>query len=205
MDQHKKYLLKHYQTLATKLLHQTITREEFAGKLTKTHLDLEKRADHDGLVKDFLNNQGFSQELEREMAHLKRLAQPGTLLALDIDQLKRFNDHLGHVAGDKLIKAYALVIDSASRTSDLKGRLGGDEFALFLVGANIDDAKDVAERIRTSITAQIAKNFPKFPWQQTISIGITQMKDGDGAESLRERADKALSEAKKERNKIVLK
>lgn len=206
MDSHKKYLLQHYNILASKLLKGSLDKNKFALKLAKIHAELEKRADHDGLVKDFLNNQGFSVELEREIALIKRMGhQEATFLALDIDKLKRFNDTMGHVAGDKLIKTYASIIGAQTRAADLKGRLGGDEFALFLAGASVEDAKIIAERIRVSIIKEIKKIFPKFPWEQTISIGITQMNDKDRVESLRERADKALYKAKKQRNQVVIK
>ncbi|KKS70017.1 MAG: Diguanylate cyclase [Candidatus Daviesbacteria bacterium GW2011_GWA2_42_7] len=202
---HQNYLLTYYQGLAQKLISGDISAEQFAGELTQIHLAMEKRVYQDGLAAGFLNNLGFTNFLERELRVIKRIPQlAGVLLALDIDHLKQFNDTLGHIAGDKLIQLYAKVMARHIRESDLKGRLGGDEFAVFLIGSNLENAKVVAERIRADIIEEVKKNFPQLPWEQTISIGIAQVKADDTAEPLRLRADDALYEAKKEKNKVVV-
>lgn len=203
-DDHQKYLLEHYQELAAALLAGSFTVEQFAEQLTELHLQLERQASCDGLVKQFYNSNGFSQALEKWMQLVRRLQINGTLLALDIDELKRFNDTLGHIAGDKLIKLYAEVIDQYTRASDLKGRLGGDEFAVFLVGSNREDAQNTAEKIRTTIIQRVRETFTNLPWEQTISIGIAQVKGEDNALSLRQRADQALYRAKQDRNSVVI-
>lgn len=197
-------LINHYQKLAQELLSGTLAPAQFAEKLANLHLELEKRAYHDGLINNFLNSNGFIQTLEKWLQLIARLEINGVLLALDIDSLKKFNDTQGHVAGDQLIKIYANVIEQQTRVSDLKGRLGGDEFAVFLVGSNIDNAQVVAERMRTGIIEEVKRAFPHLPWEQTISIGIAEAQKNESAQNLRLRADKALYEAKKERNKVVI-
>lgn len=102
-----------------------------------------------------------------------------------------------------MIKTYAEVIAQHVRESDIKGRLGGDEFAVFLIGSNLENAQAVAERIRVDVIKKVKGSFPGLPWEQTISIGIAQTQTDDSAEKLRLRADRALYEAKKERNKVV--
>lgn len=202
---HQDYLLAYFRELAQKLLAGTITAEQFAHEQTRIHLVMEKRVYQDGLVESFLNNAGFTNFLDRELQLIKRIPHlAGTLLALDIDHLKKFNDTLGHIEGDRLIKTYAAVIDRHTRESDTKGRLGGDEFAVFLIGSNLEDARAVAERIRADIIVEVKKSFPGLSWEQTISIGIAQAGANETAQSLRTKADQALYEAKKERNKVTL-
>lgn len=194
-----------YQTSAQKLLNNEITPEQFADEQTEIFLKLASLADHDGLIANFLNNNGLTNSLTGQLSLIKRIKYPACLLALDIDYLKKFNDKLGHVAGDKLIKIYAQVMEQHIRISDLKGRVGGDEFVVFLIGADLAGAKLVAERIRADIIKTVKEAFPNIDWDQTISIGITQVLESDGAKSLRERADQALYEAKKDRNKVSVK
>lgn len=200
---HQSYLLAHYRGLAKKLISGNITAEQFAEEQAKIHLDLEKRVYLDGLVENFLNNTGFTNFLGRELKLIKKIPHlNGTLLTLDIDYLKKFNDTMGHIKGDKLIKTYAEVIAQYTRESDIKGRLGGDEFAVFLIGSNLENAQVIAERIRVDIIEKVKNNFPELAWEQTISIGITLAGTNDTAESLRLRADNALYEAKKKRNTV---
>lgn len=201
---HQQYLFDHYQDLAEKLLNKKISPEQFAKEQTELHLKLEELADHDGLAKNFLNNQGFAKALERALKLNQRIKIPASLLALDIDHLKKFNDSMGHIAGDKLIKLYASVIEKETRTSDLKGRVGGDEFTVFLANTNVDGAKVVAERIRAQIIKKVAALFHNLSWQQTISIGIAEAKRDDTAQTLRQRADQALYQAKEERDRVVI-
>lgn len=202
---HQQYLIKYYRKQGRNILSKKLSPPQFATNQTKIHLELEARVDYDGLIKNFLNNNGFTKILQRELKLARRRKEiTGVLLALDIDKLKRFNDTKGHVAGDKLIKVYAKVINLKLRDTDLKGRLGGDEFAAFLVNAKVEDAQTIAERIRIGIIEEVKRVFPDLEWEQTISIGITQIQESDNVTSLRERADQALYRAKEDRNEIVV-
>lgn len=194
-----------YYALAQTLLDKEITPEQFAAEQTEIFLKLQALIDRDGLIVNFLNNNGFTNSLTQQLNIIKRIKYPACLLALDIDQLKQFNDKFGHVEGDKLIKLYAQVLESHTRTSDLKGRVGGDEFVIFLAGTDLRGATIVAERIRADIITVVKAGFPNLKKEQTVSIGVTQVLENDDAKSLRERADQALYEAKKDRNKVVIK
>lgn len=201
---HQQYLSKHYHKLATKILSGKLSPTDFAKNLTQHHLEIEAKIDYDGLIENFLNHSGFIKSLKRELELIQREDKINSaFLSLDIDHLKKFNDTNGHTAGDKLIKTYAKVIDVNLRVTDLKGRLGGDEFAAFLRGANLENARVAAERIRIGIIKEVKKVFPKLKYDQTISIGVTQIKGSDSVEDLRIRADQALYKAKKEKNKVV--
>lgn len=80
-----------------------------------------------------MNNNGFAKNLAQVLKPLQRHDRSGSLLTMDIDHLKRFNDNMGHPAGDKLIRTYAQVIEKQVRISDLKAREGGDEMAVLLI------------------------------------------------------------------------
>lgn len=201
---HVKFLSDYYHKLGSQLLSDQINLDKFVSEMVENHLQLEKMADYDGLLPEFLNHSGFEKAINRELAILRRRGDiKSVLLALDIDQLKRFNDTQGHLSGDRLIKIYSKVMLNQTRTADLKARLGGDEFALFLIGASIDDAKMVAEKIRTEIIKEVKKEFPTLKWEQTVSIGLTETTPEDNAQDLRQRADQALYQAKEDRNSIV--
>lgn len=203
--QHEKYLYNRYLKLGQKLARGKITPEGFAKKQTKAHLELEERVDHDGLVTSFLNHHGFLKLLARFIKISERIPDfSGSLLAFDVDNLKKFNDKFGHLAGDKLLKTYAGVIERETRQADLRGRAGGDEFMVFLVGTDEAGANLVAERIRIGIVDEVKRVFPKVSWQQTVSCGISQLRQKDTPEKLRQRADEALYKAKKEKDKVVV-
>lgn len=204
--EHSEWVFHYYMGLAAQLQAKLITPEQFAQKLTEERNHLEKKSDHDGLLDNFLNNKGFTNALEKELKKSRRIGQVnGILLALDIDNLKQFNDKKGHPAGDELIKAYGRVIQECTRGSDLHGRLGGDEFGVFLVNTELKNAQEIAERIRNCIIDEVKKVFPQLEWEQTVSIGIASANANDNVATLREKADQALYQAKKTgKNKAVI-
>ncbi|MCL5784034.1 MAG: GGDEF domain-containing protein [Patescibacteria group bacterium] len=209
LDPHQKYLLSHYHSLAQDVKDGKKSPEELAFKMFQIHLALERRADRDGLLRQFLNKKGFPKALERELEIIKRYNLNGSLLFLDIDHFKKVNDTLGHDKGDLMIKTYAQVIMLCTRKSDLWGRIGGDELAAFLMGSDASGAKIVAERIREEIIKEVKRVFPDIPWEQTVSIGIAEVKKAAGQvdDTIGEliyRADQAMYKAKEERNKTVV-
>jgi diguanylate cyclase (GGDEF)-like protein len=118
-----------------------------------------------------------------------------SLVMIDIDLFKKKNDLYGHLEGDKAIKAFAEVVQSAIRTDDILARFGGDEFILLLPNANIEQAGDVVQRIQRKIEINKAS---------VASFGITSHKFDDSIEDFINRADKALYLAKYQgRNQVV--
>lgn len=150
------------------------------------------------------NRRHFQYLLLRETSRLLRLAQPCSLLMLDIDHFKRINDNYGHPTGDRAIKALAHACTLNSRDVDEVARLGGEEFAIILPGANAEGAFRLAERIRAYVEAMQFASDDEQAIRWTVSIGIASLENGvqahASAESLGEqlvaRSDAALYEAK---------
>jgi diguanylate cyclase (GGDEF)-like protein len=155
------------------------------------------------------NRRGFDERFEQAL-HQSRVARtPVSLLALDLDHFKSYNDHFGHLAGDDALRAIAKTLGTiANRTGDSCCRVGGEEFAIVLSVTDESAATTVAERVRASIMRLQIPQAPNMPMAvMTVSIGIAS---ADGlspitGKTLYEYADKALYRAKRMgRNRISL-
>ncbi len=141
------------------------------------------------------NRRAYEFELARRIADWNRNGKSVSLILLDIDYFKKFNDRYGHQAGDAVLKAVAEVLSQTSRETDLVARYGGEEFALVLTDIDVDRTKEVAERIRGLIESA------RFPFnglilRLTISIGFAQIREGEDATAFVQRADAALYSSK---------
>ncbi|GEM_PF-4225072 len=124
--------------------------------------------------------------------------EPCSVIMVDIDHFKKFNDTYGHQYGDEVLKTVAGILSSSLRDSDILGRYGGEEFVVFLPGTTIKEAERIAERLR-----QAVEKYPMAKENITISLGVTQCMAGESLESAIERADKALYRAKENgRNRV---
>ncbi len=148
-----------------------------------------------------LNSRGaFFKQLDSELTRAKRYSHPLSLMILDLDKFKAFNDRFGHLAGDEFLKTFSKFLLRQGRENDFSARLGGDEFTVILPETNINQAIEVAQRFR--------RNFLKSKkLQQTISnIGVSigiAINDNMNATELYETADMLLLKAKKAgQNKI---
>ena len=156
----------------------------------EVHHQMIVRADTDALTG--LGNHGaFQRRLDELLAACMRDsdAPPLTLLMMDLDNFKSYNDTLGHPAGDALLHAVSTAIAGASRSTDLVYRYGGDEFALILPGVDEATAMRVGERIR----AAVAKLTREEPASVTISVGLATLPgDATDKNTLIAAADTAL-------------
>ncbi|WP_320170235.1 GGDEF domain-containing protein [Maridesulfovibrio sp.] len=151
------------------------------------------------------NRRYFMPQLEHETRRAARTKQNLSLLLLDIDDFKSINDRYGHPTGDQVICRVAEICDRLSRDIDVVARIGGEEFSILLVGSNLEQAGNVAERIRTQIAKTVMHGPDKMPFNCTASIGIAEFDTIDKTEnSLLSRADAALYKAKRTgRNKVM--
>ena len=144
------------------------------------------------------NRRHFNIELDRALAHSQESGAPLSLILIDVDYFKRFNDHYGHQVGDMCLKEVAQALNRAVRTpSDLVARYGGEEFVLLLPNTDRQAAASVAQRLQDGLASLRLEHLASevAPWV-TVSQGIASNVSGEGASQLLERADQALYRAK---------
>lgn len=167
---------------------------------------LEQLARRDGLT-GLANRRCFDDTLQAEWARAQRHRQPLSLLMVDVDNFKQYNDANGHLGGDDCLRRIAAAVASEMRTNDLVARYGGEEFAVILPNESLKGAAVVAERIRQRVEQMQLPN-PLSPQRLvTVSIGAATALDasGNNAQELVATADAALYRAKHlGRNRISL-
>lgn len=150
------------------------------------------------------NRRSFQEELLRLFAQRQRQGVVFSLLMIDIDHFKDFNDVYGHLAGDLVLRSVAQVLANTVRQIDLVCRYGGDEFAVICPGTALDVAATAAERIRLAVASQPVP-LKDRQIQITASVGVAEVIRSEVAEELIQRADEALYTAKHAgRNRIAL-
>lgn len=178
------------------------------------HLELKRSRDHlatlsmtDGLT-GISNRRCFDERLTTECLHTVRSRTPLSLILIDVDHFKAYNDHYGHAAGDYCLKTLARTLaDGLTRRTDLMARYGGEEFACVLPATDHPGALAIAEKLRERVAARQLDHLysPTSPFV-TISMGVATLWPGQNAEpnALIERADRCLYQAKQAgRNQVV--
>ena len=182
-------------------------RKKTEEQLVVLQKELEALSFKDGLT-GVANRRMFDSILETEWAHARRNNQPLSLIMLDIDYFKPYNDRYGHVQGDACLKRVAQVLNSAAtRARDLFARFGGEEFVLVLPETDEKSAAKIAERCRNLIfKEQIAHEASPAGQILTVSIGVSSITPSHQDDPVRfiEEADRRLYQAKQRgRNCIV--
>lgn len=167
---------------------------------------LEKLASLDSLT-EIPNRRAFTAALDRQLNQAKRTAIPLSLLIVDIDKFKQYNDHYGHPSGDDCLKRVATALmDHTHRPEDLVARLGGEEFAILLPNTDNTGATLRAEQYREIIEQLKIEHISSHPVPfVTVSIGVATLmaETHDHAATLIQAADNALYQAKKQgRNRV---
>ena len=144
------------------------------------------------------NHRQFYDQLEREFRRAQRYQRPLTLLMLDLDRFKAFNDRYGHLAGDHALRETADVLRQNARSVDILARYGGEEFAVILPETDLSRAAAHAERIRSAVASHVFRSHETgLEHQVTISIGVAALAPtSDKVEDLVHDADQALYRAK---------
>lgn len=170
------------------------------AQLEYERVKLKTQADTDGMT-GLKNHRYFQEILHQEYSNSLFINSALSLVLIDVDYFKPFNDQFGHPAGDEVLKQVALILAHCVRPSDCVARYGGEEFAILLIGASMHDAALTARRIQDAIRNAV--------WDKrsiTVSIGISGMENNaDDALSLLTQADKALYQSKLQgRNRTTL-
>lgn len=176
-----------------------VTALENANETTR----MQALALHDGLT-GIWNRRYFEESLEKLMLGHQRDSDsektPFSLILLDVDRFKLFNDTWGHSEGDLVLKHLATLLESCVRPEDIPARFGGEEFAVLLPRTRMEEAKAIAERIRRELEA----HSPSRQYTVTASLGIAEWEDGFDRQRLIDFADRALYQAKENgRNRVV--
>lgn len=176
-------------------------------ELEKVNLVLKELAVRDGLT-GLYNHRYFQEALATEINRSKRYKHEFSLLFIDIDFFKNYNDMHGHQEGDKLLLTLANILKNSVSKSDVIARYGGEEFTVLLLLTELskESAMHIAERIRSTVAEYPFYGREKQPiGKVTISVGVSSFPDnGTDAQTLVNHADSLLYKAKQSgRNKIL--
>jgi diguanylate cyclase (GGDEF)-like protein len=167
--------------------------------LQNVNSELTELAAHDGLTQ-LRNRRAFEERLEDETRRWRRHGSDVSLVLLDIDHFKTFNDTYGHPKGDEVLRAIGRLLRRSLRATDFPARYGGEEFAIILPNTGHTGALVVAEQLRRTIEGATWEDRPI-----TASIGVATMgADITNAEELVDCADRALYRSKQSgRNRVT--
>lgn len=155
--------------------------------------EFERHAVTDALT-DLHNRHWLDNMFRRRLERCLKDETAASMVMVDVDQFKQFNDRYGHVAGDRALRLVAETLRNHFRPGDMVARFGGDEFSVLLPGADIEAARTCAERARWAVLKATDEDAgaPKI----TLSAGVAAVEPGDTLETLIARADDALYRAK---------
>ncbi len=171
------------------------------AQLERANARLEELATTDGLT-GLINHRVFEERLAEEFLRSRRYGEPLSLIVLDVDRFKTYNDSFGHLAGNEVLRKLSKVLREHARETDLVARFGGEEFALILPHTAVGEALILAERLRSALEETVwSAQYPI-----TASFGVCLLiPEMDGPDALVARADVALYRAKAGgRNRVSL-
>lgn len=161
---------------------------------------------HQDALTGVSNRRKMDEHLEREWRLAQRARRPVSVVLIDVDYFKEYNDHYGHPQGDNCLRIIAKVVaNGVHRPADLVARYGGEEFILILPETPLEGAAHVAEAIRAAIEAAQIEHKGSPLGVVTASLGVAALLPEKGYEpvALIQNADRALYQAKKERRNMV--
>jgi diguanylate cyclase (GGDEF)-like protein len=169
-------------------------------RLTEANAELRRALLMDGLTR-LQNRPSFDEHLAQAWHHHVRNGEPLSVMMIDVDHFKRYNDTYGHLAGDTCLRQVAMCLQAAvDRKQDIVARYGGEEFAVVLPGTGLEGARLVAQRLLTEVrNAAIPHSGSSTGSRLSISVGIgvTGPPGVDSAQKLVSVADAALYRAKR--------
>jgi len=201
----KAEIARHQRALETErqLRERLHKMEQDAGELRKKMLDTYRRASVDS-VTGLPNRLAYEERLPDEYARWKRFSTPLTLAVWDVDNFKHINDRFGHRAGDKALRVIAQILRRRLRQTDFVARYGGEEFVMLLAGADTTEASELIEQTRLAVQ-ESGFHSGEHRIEVTISCGFSEFTAGDTPDTVFERADRALYDAKRQGKNCCIK
>jgi diguanylate cyclase len=198
--------------VSAKFEHKNVELESMLQNAKKEIADLQQslhivRAESltDGLT-NLPNRKAFDRAMDNAIASAQGTDRPLSLLVLDVDHFKRFNDQYGHTTGDQVLRLIGGILSTDVRQGDHPARYGGEEFAVILPGASQESALAAAEKIRRAVASKelVRRGSGEVLGKVTVSIGVAQHVEGESVEAFIHRADKGLYQAKASgRNRVI--
>jgi diguanylate cyclase len=152
------------------------------------------------------NRKYFDRALVAAIQAASKASEPLSLLMLDIDHFKSFNDNYGHLTGDQVLRLVGQSLKQTIKGQDITARYGGEEFAVVLPNTPLRQALTVADHLRRAVMSKELKkkSTGEILGRVTISIGVSMLQNGDDMDSLIGRADACLYAAKRNgRNRVI--
>jgi diguanylate cyclase (GGDEF)-like protein/putative nucleotidyltransferase with HDIG domain len=175
------------------LLEQLVSQIAMPIENSRLYAKVEQRARTDELT-GLLNRRSLDEVITSEIGRHSRYGGVFSLIIFDLDSFKAYNDNHGHLAGDKLLGQISGIMKGVIRSADQAFRYGGDEFAILFPQTTIEDAYQVAERVRKRVASEVKTGYMPL----TISLGLASWPaDGIGLNEIIAAADTALYQAKR--------
>lgn len=189
-SEREKFLSEQLQTMQQKMVAM-----EAQEELVKAELREQRRRAMTDVLTQLPNREALQERLDLELQRWRRYGNPLSLALLDIDHFKRFNDSFGHKAGDRVLQLVAKALQDRLRQTDFIARFGGEEFVVLLPETPADVARDVLDDLRNHIR-ELPFHFRGEPVSVTFSAGVAGFEQDDESDSVFDRADNGLYQAK---------
>jgi len=183
------------QSLEKSKLSLTETNKKLKSEVTanrRLQKKLRSQANTDFLT-SIANRREFFYQLNKEFERSRRYGHNFSVMMIDLDHFKQVNDKLGHIEGDIILQKFSKIIEKMIRTADIFARLGGEEFGVIVPNTSIEQASMLSQKMHKKLEDYFMGNT----YMITISIGIAEFSTTDNINTLMQRADKALYQAKR--------
>jgi two-component system, sensor histidine kinase LadS len=195
-----------YESMVRRLETLLGEKQELSQKLEAANQELLRLTSTDALT-GLPNKRSLETAITRDLVRADRDKTWLSMVIVDVDHFKKFNDSHGHAIGDQVLQAVAKMLSAHLRAGDLAGRYGGEEFVLVMPGSNMIGARIASERIRKALEVMVVET-EHGPLKVTASLGGASLcgpSCGGSRDALFARADQALHEAKRSgRNRVVI-
>ena len=204
MDQHQKTRDEHEQDVAARLqsLASRVATMEQEALGFRAYLEEQRQKALIDPLTGLANRAAWEERLGHELAVLQKDKTSLLVCILDLDHFKRINDGYGHLAGDRVLKIVAKVLNKQLRATDFIARFGGEEFVILLPATQVSAGLTLLEQLRLAVE-QCPFHFKSEPVTITVSSGMTALRPGERSAVALKRADQALYRAKENgRNRV---